>query len=127
MSRPGTFRKGFDERRGPGGGKKGRSGRKPDKVKALFRRLLTDPRALKAIQKVACDPKNPAACVAAQRYLASYALGLPRQSIDVSATSPSLEQILAQSWRKKRDRVADAEEADVTAIDGKPPRRIAIR
>ena len=125
MSRPGTFQRGHDPRRGRGGGKKGRSGRKPDKVKALFRQLLTDPRAVKAIQKVACDPKNPAACVAAQRYLASYALGLPRQSIDVSAKPIGLEQLLAKSWEKNR--VVDAEEAEVTAIDGKPVRRLPRR
>jgi hypothetical protein len=122
MTKRGSFRRGFDARRGHG--LPGRSGRKSNGFKKLCARLLSDPRAMRAIAKIARDPRNPGACIQAQKFLASYALGLPHQSLELSARPISLEQILAQSW-KKRDRVADAEEADVTAIDGKPVRRIA--
>jgi len=100
MSRPGTFRKGYDPRRGPGGGKKGRSGRKPDAWKAIMAKCLTRKSTLRALSRVLKDDKHPA-YLGALRFAAGYAYGKPQENVQVKGRL-SLEAILARSWRKKR-------------------------
>src|SRR5437773_2134117 len=97
MSRPGTFRKGRDERRGQG---TSRSGRKTKYYRKLCERIVTSPQALRAITKIVRDTRNPSACIQAQRLLMSYAWGLPRQSLELSSRPISMEQLLARSWEK---------------------------
>lgn len=65
---------------GNSGGKKGRSGRKPLPFKQLCADILNDEAAQDALRRVASDPSAPG-YAAVVKMLASYAEGLPVQSV----------------------------------------------
>ena len=110
----GWFKKGGDPRRGRGGGKKGRSGRKPDAWRETMARLVNRESTLRALKRVIKNPRHPA-WLGALRFAAEQAYGKPTQPLAVEARL-TIEDLLEQSWQAENDRVADAEEAEVLSI-----------
>ena len=68
---------------GNSGGKKGRSGRKPDEFKALMRELASNEDTLKSIRSILKDADH-SAFVAAWRQAAAYGYGQPAQKVEHS-------------------------------------------
>ena len=111
--RPGGFKKGHDNRRGPGGGKKGRSGRPPDAWKEIMRKLVNRESTLRTLKRVIKNSKHPA-WLGALRFAAEYAYGKPTQDLTVTAKM-SLEELIAEA--NKPDRVGMTESAEVVSIE----------
>jgi len=65
------------------GGKKGRSGRKPDEFKAMMRALVSHDGAAKALQEIVNDPTHPQ-FVQAFRMAAEFGYGKAQQHIEHS-------------------------------------------
>ena len=110
---PGSFKKGHDPRRGPGGGKKGRSGRKPDAWKEMMRKLVNRRSTLAALKRVLKNPQHPA-WAGALKFAAEQAYGKPTQEIAIEAKL-TLEDILSRS--REPDRLEVAEPAEVIEIE----------
>ena len=122
----GWFKKGGDPRRGQGGGKKGRSGRKPDAWREMMGRLVNRESTLRALKRVIKNPRHPA-WLGALKFAAEQAYGKPTQPLAVEARL-TIEDLLEQSWQPEKDQVADAEDAEVISITSVerprlPPRR----
>lgn len=62
------------------GGKKGRSGRKPDEFKALMREAASNDRTLEALTAILEDPESPM-FVQAWKQAAAYGYGNPAQPL----------------------------------------------
>lgn len=114
--RPGGFKKGHDNRRGPGGGKKGRSGRPPDAWKELMRKLVNRASTLRVLKRVIKNSNHPA-WLGALRFAAEHAYGKPSQDLTITAKM-TLEELVAKS-NEMPSRVDVAEPAEVLSID--PP------
>lgn len=82
MSNAGWFATGHDPRRGRGGGKKGRSGRRPNWYKEWCESLLTRASTRKSVRRILRDPDHPAFATM-WKALADRAFGKPGQSIEV--------------------------------------------
>jgi hypothetical protein len=67
------------------GGKKGRSGRKPNEFKALVRAIVSSTDTLGAAGAILNNPSNPA-WASAFKALAPYAYGQPTQHVAVSGS-----------------------------------------
>lgn len=67
------------------GGKKGRSGRKPDWIKAFCDNLLADPKAQQQVKEILQD-KNHAAFSRMWVALADRAHGRPKETVDINKT-----------------------------------------
>lgn len=119
--RPGGFKKGSDERRGPRGGKKGRSGRPPDAWKEIMRKLVNRESTLRVLKRVIKNSKHPA-WLGALRFAAEHAYGKPSQELTVTAKL-TLEELVAKS-NETPSRVNAAEPAEVLSID--PPTERAL-
>jgi hypothetical protein len=114
--RPGGFKKGHDERHGPGGGKKGRSGRPPDAWKEIMRKLVNRQSTLRVLKRVIKNANHPA-WLGVLRFAAEHAYGKPSQDLTLTAKM-SLEELVAQANRQG-NRVDAAEPAEVLSIE--PP------
>jgi hypothetical protein len=104
MSNSGRFRRGDDPRRGPGGGsggKKGRSGRRPNAWKQIMARCVTRESTLRALNCVLKNDKHPA-FIGALRFAAEYAYGKPQENLEVNG-KVGLEMLLARSWQKEKE------------------------
>jgi hypothetical protein len=112
--RPGGFKKGHDERRGPGGGKKKRSGRPPDAWKEIMRKLVNRESTLRVLKRVLKNSKHPA-WIGALKFAAEYAYGKPSQELTVTAKL-TLEELVAKS-NETPSRVDAAEPAEVLSIE----------
>ena len=110
---PGAFKKGDDPRRGPGGGKKGRSGRKPDAWKEMMRKLVNRRSTLAALKRVLKNPQHPA-WSGALKFAAEQAYGKPTQEIAIEAKL-TLEDLLSRS--REPSRLEVAEPAEIIEIE----------
>jgi hypothetical protein len=84
------------------GGKKGRSGRKPDAFKALCRELVSAPATLEAAGAILADPQHPG-WAPVFRALAAYGYGAPTQSVTVSGGVDMT--VIAAATRAKLERL----------------------
>ena len=119
MSNSGRFRRGDDPRRGPGGGsggKKGRSGRRPNAWKQIMARCVTRGSTLRALNRVLKNDKHPA-FIGALRFAAEYAYGKPQENLEVNG-KVGLEVLLARSWQKGKEL---PDEEPVKVIRSAPP------
>jgi len=110
---PGSFKEGYDPRRGPGGGKKGRSGRKPDAWKEMMRKLVNRTSTLRALKRVLKNPQHPA-WAGALKFAAEQAYGKPTQEIAIEARL-TLENLLTRSCES--DRLEAAEPAEIAVVE----------
>jgi len=68
------------------GGKKGRSGRKPNKIKALCRKIVDDRKLVSVLGTIAADDEEKARDrIAAITKLIEYGYGKPEQVVDVTS------------------------------------------
>lgn len=81
---------------GNSGGKKGRSGRKPDWYKRYAEKLLANKSTKKAMRRILRNPDHPA-FRAIVKDLADRAFGRATETLEVSGKL-TLEQILARSY-----------------------------
>lgn len=79
------------------GGKKGRSGRKPDWLKKWCDNLLANPKCKKQVKEILEDKAHPA-FKSMWAAVADRAHGKPAQSIDVTSNGQTLEQLVVASW-----------------------------
>lgn len=87
---------------GNSGGKPGRSGRKPDSFKALCREILEDEEVQAELRKAAKE-RATAGYGGVMKMLASYAEGMPEQSVKHSGT---VTVSWAERIKRARERTA---------------------
>jgi hypothetical protein len=78
------------------GGKKGRSGRKPDWFREWCEELLADPQSKQATEQIIRDKDHPAR-PAMVKLLVEHRYGKPSQVIGVATEGQKLEDLLAAS------------------------------
>jgi hypothetical protein len=97
VANSGSFAKGVDPRRNttkPG------PGRTPEAFKRWCRKTLSRKEVAHAMRDVVQNKNHPQ-FMSASKMLASYAYGMPGQTLEVKGKL-SLEQILARSWQPKK-------------------------
>lgn len=77
------------------GGKKGRSGRKPNEFKALMQELASSPDAEKTLRAIIKDKKHPKA-IEAIKHVTEHGYGKARQPLELEADD-SLAALILQA------------------------------
>src|SRR5690348_9502902 len=87
-----------DPRRARGGGKKGRSGRKPDAWRRLCGRLVNRASTIRAAKRIVQNPDHPA-WLGAVKFLAAECYGRPREAIEAKV-GVTLEELVTRARRE---------------------------